>query len=285
MISATSSLLRAVDALISIVEGAEQTISPELIAVRAEEAFLSWANLRPELQRGGIDPAIVERLDNLFTKFIRLTTGRSGKRPYLAQLRAIREVVNGGLHNFSIRAALLPARTGVPSTARLVPEISDLPDEIVPRSLLGWLPQMKDFLRRSPFENNVFIMVAYRKKLDPLINAVMSMIQNAEYNPVIARSESLTDELNNPLACLLCCKYGVAIFDKGETAQQHNANVVYELAVMHTLQRTCVLLKNHRLNSMPSDFLHKLYQPYRTKLEAVEKVRLWLAALRPEAAN
>jgi len=81
--------------------------------------------------------------------------------------------------------------------------------------------------------------------------------------------------LNNPVACLLCCSYGVAIFDRAETAQMHNPNVVYELGMMQLLNRRCVILKHHRLKQMPTDLLGKLYESYANQGEAVRKLGQW----------
>ena len=52
-------------------------------------------------------------------------------------------------------------------------------------------------------------------------------------------------------------------------------NIVYELAMMQTLKRPCVILKHRDVKTMPSDFLHKLYEPYGTSREAAEAVEAW----------
>ena len=283
MIAAIRSLRQAVDTLIDFVTNSEGTrIGPADISAPVEETFLSWANLRPDLQRAGIDPGIVERLDKVFTNVVRLTTGPATKRSYLAQLRSIREVAAGGLNDFGIRAALLPPSVARPVATALIPKISDLPNELVPRFLLGWLPEIDAFLDGSPFENNVFVMIAYRKKLEPLINRIKETIKQFDLNPIVARDNQLTDDLYNPIANLVCCKYGIAVFDRGETGQKHNANVVYELAVMQTLRRPCVIMKHRDVASMPSDFLHKLYRPYRTNDEAIAGIEQWLTSVKPE---
>lgn len=286
MIAAIRSLRQTVNTLAQSVRRARgKTIDPETFAVSGEEAFLSWSNLRPALQRARVDPGIVERLDKLFTKLVRLTTKKNAKTSYAALLRAISEVVDGGLQDFGVKATLLLGPGARPTDSRLIPEISDLPNDLLPRPLLGWLPEMRKFLESNPFENNVFIMTAYRKKLEPLMTAIRSATVKSGLNPVIARDHVLTDDLYNPIACLLCCKYGIAIFDHGEADQKHNANVVYELAVMQILKRKCIILKNRNVPSMPSDFLQKLYEPYGTKPQAMDKVNAWLHSIRPDANN
>jgi hypothetical protein len=281
VLSALRGLRSAIDALIAIV-GAIPTnrVAPDSVVDRLEEAFFSWANLRPELNRAGADREMLDRLDRLFTATLRLTTNDSLKRSYNTRLEGIREVLAGGLNDFAIRnTLLLPPSPPRASAALLLPEVSDLPNELVPRGVLGFLPTMKEFLRRSPFENNVFIMVAFRRRLVPLINEIKVSIRELGLNPVIANETHLADTLDNPIACLLCCKYGVAIFDRGEEGQTHNANVVYEVATMHLLKRPCVLLKNRALRNMPSDFLHRLYEPYRTLEDARASIRRWWESL------
>jgi hypothetical protein len=286
VIAAIRSLRQSVDTLIDVVMHTKgRDVSPADSAVRVEETFLSWANLRPELQKAGIDTGIVERLDRLFTSLVRLTTAPSPKRSYQVQLRAIKEVAATGLTDFGTKAALFPHPAAPTVSSPLIHEISDLPNELVPRFLLGWLPEIRKFLGQFPFENNVFVMIAYRQKLEPLIAAIKEEVEGFDLNPVVAKDNTLTDDLYNPIANLLCCKYGIAVFDRGETGQKHNANVVYELAVMQTFRRPCVIMKHSDVTSMPSDFLHKLYQPYRTKDDAIAAIRKWLTLAKPDTAH
>src|SRR5205085_9690802 len=113
------------------------------------------------------------------------------------------------------------AAAPAPSPASLLPQISDLPNELVPNALHGWSEPIKAFLNANPFDNNVFIMVAYRARLEPLIRSVKKKLEELHLNPVLARDYQLTNDLYNPIACLLCCSYGVAIFDRAEVAQMY----------------------------------------------------------------
>jgi len=67
----------------------------------------------------------------------------------------------------------------------------------------------------------------------------------------------------------------VAIFDRAETAQTHNPNVVYELSMVHFLKRRCVILKHSKLRTMPTDILTMLYEDYSSQEEAVRKLGEW----------
>jgi len=82
---------------------------------------------------------------------------------------------------------------------------------------------------------------------------------------------------SNPIACLLCCSYGVAIFDRAQLTQAHNPNVVYELGMMQLLKRPCVILKHAKLRKMPTDLLSMLYEGYSSRQEAADKLGAWWA--------
>ncbi len=120
-------------------------------------------------------------------------------------------------------------------------------------------------------------MVAYRARVEPIIQRVQAELVHVGLNGVVARDHRLTDDLNNAVACLLCCNYGVAIFDRAERGQRHNPNVVYELGMMQLLKRRCVILKHRDLPVMPTDLLTHLYEDYATVDQAAEKLRQWWA--------
>jgi hypothetical protein len=283
VITAIRSLRQAINTLREFVAAIKVgPVDAAKIAIPVEEAFLSWANLRPEIQRVGLDSKTLEEIDERFTKLVRLTTGAAPRKSYESELSAVYKLLAEDINDFGIRAALFPAPIASPRILKLIPQISDLPDELVPRPLLGWLPRLKKFLSKSPFENNVFIMVAYRQRTASLLKAVTNVVKQFDLNPVIAKDNELTDDLYNPIANLLCCKYGIAIFDRGDVDQKHNANVVYELAMMQMLQRPCIIVKHSDVASMPSDFLHKLYRSYTTTSEATNCISKWLQSVQNE---
>ena len=161
----------------------------------------------------------------------------------------------------------------------LLPEIPDLPNELIPYSLQGWIPKIRSFLRENEFSRNVFMMVSYGRELSPLIDAVKSTLIELRLNPIVARDHDITDDLYNPIACLLSCSYGIAVFDRPQARQQHNPNVVYELGMMQLLKRPCVILKHHSLKKMPSDLLSRLYESYGSINEATEPLSAWWTKL------
>lgn len=125
-------------------------------------------------------------------------------------------------------------------------------------------------------------MTRYADSTKSIISKVMDAIDKysdeaRSFNPIIANENKITDNLDNPIACLLCCRYGVAIFDNptGKLAV-HNPNVAYELGYMNLLQRNCLILKSDKLKVMPTDILHKLYVEYTTEIDAAKKITDWL---------
>ena len=167
-------------------------------------------------------------------------------------------------------------RPPIPSLAELfVKAIPDLPASLVPNAIVGWRTQVEAFLEQHPFDRNVFVMVRYRQRNDVLLSSVKDALKTARLRAIVAREHNLTDDLYNPIACLLCCSQGVCIFDEPEAEQVFNPNVAYELGMMHLLSRRCLILKHVQLRILHSDILMKLYEEYETVDEAVGILREW----------
>ena len=281
MLEALRALRLELEALADeIRRSARLTVTDAAVLQRVQLFFLSWSNLKQRLSAGGVPKEVVARADRFFGELVRLTSSRSRKQNYLRTLSAIRHVFGQLLLEIArIEAYPERTRTHAPA-ASLIPEIAGLTNELLPNALYGWAAGMRDFLKRFNYENNVFIMVAYRTRLATLIERIEDTLRDLGLNAIIARDHRLTDDLYNPIACLLCCRYGIAVFDRGELGQKHNANIVYELAVMQMLKRPCMILKHQALRSMPSDFLHRLYEPYSTVNEAAQRVNEWWNRIR-----
>jgi hypothetical protein len=164
-------------------------------------------------------------------------------------------------------------------TELFLKSIPDVPLALVPNAILGWRAKMESFLATHPFDRSVFIMIRYRKRNDRLIAMVKRVLEAAAFTGVLASEHSITDDLYNPVACLLCCSRGVAIFDKAEERQEFNPNVAYELGMFHLLGRSCVILKHQSLRTLQSDILMKLYQSYSNVTSAETVMRLWVQSL------
>ena len=205
----------------------------------------------------------------------RLTGNAALKSKYDSTLHAIRRVV---MEQILLEVARIPIAfqlAATTSTSTIFPEIPDVPSQLVPNALHGWSGRIRKFLETNRFDKNVFIMVSYISEMTPLVRSVEKELLRLHLNPVVAKDHNLTDDLYNPVACLLCCSYGVAIFGRAQADQTHNPNVVYELGMMQLLKRPCVILKHHSLKKMPTDLLSKLYEDYTSRAQASEKLRAW----------
>lgn len=245
---------------------------------RFEQFYLSWSNFRPVLESAQVPEAVIQRAESLARDIVKLTSGRGRRDLYLRKLLALRGVL--GRELLLEIARLEPSARMEKVSAwvferSILPEIPGLTNDLIPNALYGWVDEMRAFLKQKSYDHNVFVMVAYRPALNGLISDVRQVLTSIGLNPIVARDYRLTNDLYNPLACLLCCRFGVAIFDRGESNQLHNANIVYELAMMQILKRPCMILKHENLKTMPSDFLHLLYEPYKTSSDAIEAVKSW----------
>ena len=246
---------------------------------RIQELFNSWSgNVHPLLTAGGIPTEVLQRTNTSFERLVRLTSRRNRKREYLEKLRGLRRIIVEQILLEVANISRTPqARVAEPVVRPFLPEIPDLSNDLVPNSLYGWISNMQEFLRRNSFDRNVFLMFAYQSELTDLVECVKSQLMRLGLNPVVAKDHRLTDDLYNPIACLLCCNYGVAIFHRANSMQVHNPNIVYELAIMQLLKRPCVILKHQSIKTMPSDFLHKLYESYNSVAEATKRICEWWA--------
>jgi hypothetical protein len=251
---------------------------------RVRDLVYSWLTaVRSNLEAIGVPIEVLNRVNTICFKLTRLTSDNSRRQRYQAILRSLgRILVEQVLHEVTlipigVRASVAPTRA-----ERLLADIPDLPNQLIPNALHGWIPKIKAFLRQNDFGRNVFIMVSYRPELTPLVRRVKKTLIKLRLNPIVARDHPITDDLNNPIACLLCCSYGVAIFDRPHVNQQHNPNVVYELGMMTLLKRPCIILKHRRLRRMPSDILSRLYEDYDSIDDAVNQVNDWWARSRAQ---
>ena len=281
MLEILRNLRREVDSLISALRKASGAlITGEPIRERIQELFLSWStNLRPLLDAAGIQSEIISRADKSFARLAILTSRRSRKKEYLTLLGNLRRIL---VEQILLEVARVPTPLGggvALKVESLIPEIPDVTNELIPNSLFGWVPQMRDFLRKFSFDRNVFVMVAYRDRLGPLIRGINEKLLKLELNGIVAKDHRITDDLYNPIACLLCCNYGVAIFDKEEAKQRHNPNVIYELGMMQLLKRPCVILKHRSLKTMPTDLLSRLYEDYDSVSDVGNRLEQWWTAI------
>jgi len=168
---------------------------------------------------------------------------------------------------------------GMPLTTTedlFIPAIPDLPARFVPNSILGWRSKLEAFLNHHPFDQSIFIMIKYRARNRDLVTRIKSVLRKKGFHGILASDLNLTDDLYNPIACLLCCSKGLAVFDRPESGQVFNPNVAYELGMMHLLARECLILKHRSLSVLHADIVMKVYQEYRTVKQVEEHINNWL---------
>ncbi len=136
---------------------------------------------------------------------------------------------------------------------------------------------------KFPFEKNIFIMMRFRKENKTLSDFIIRTLSDAGLKGIRADQPewNLTNNVYNPIAVLYCCKYGIALFDKGEENQAYNPNVIYELGIMHNLGRECLILRNDSLPAVPFDLIKDLYMPYRGELAVRTNIQRWLQRIAP----
>jgi hypothetical protein len=121
-------------------------------------------------------------------------------------------------------------------------------------------------------------MIRYREGNKSLLKEIKSALSEQGMNGIIASEHNLTDDLYNPIACLLSCSKGIAVFDAAEERQEFNPNVAYELGILHLLGRSCLILKHQSLKTLHTDILMKLYREYATAEDARTEVRNWISS-------
>lgn len=157
-----------------------------------------------------------------------------------------------------------------------LPNIPDLPLRLVPNPLLGWKSRIEAFLNTFPFDKSVFIMIRYRRRNEKLISDIKKILSDNGYNGVLASEHNLTNDLYNPIACLLSCSKGIAVFDRAESEQVFNPNVAYELGMLHLLGRESLILKHRTLRTLHTDILMKLYSEYENPKTAKREIVNWI---------
>ena len=118
-------------------------------------------------------------------------------------------------------------------------------------------------------------MIRYRKRNIKLIRSIKTALSNEGLFGVLASEHNLTDDLYNPVACLLCCSRGIAVFDTPEALEMFNPNVAYELGMLHLLSHRCLILKHESLKTLQTDILMKLYTPYQKPTQVPTIIKEW----------
>jgi ribose 1,5-bisphosphokinase PhnN len=172
------------------------------------------------------------------------------------------------------------------STARI-----DAPDSIyinpslrfdLIRPLVGFKAELARRLATYPYEKNIFVMMKFRDSNLSFFNYIKAEVERAGFNCVRADAPewNITNNVYNPLAVLYCCKFGIALFDEPERQQAYNANVAYELGIMHNQEKQCLILTHTSLPNVPFDLVKDLRKPYSKETEFQRLFSHWLVEIR-----
>jgi hypothetical protein len=257
----------------------KKTIRDELLLDRFRTLFRTWASI----VRPTIEPLLQSKRDFFklgaeLEALARLTSKYKLVTDYRKRLNTSIKLANNLVlylpTTWGQRPPSHPTRDDL-----FLQAIPDLPVYLVPNPLLGWKSKIEAFVNRHRFDKSVFIIIRYRERNKSLIKGIKSLLSKKGLNGILASEHNLTDDLYNPIACLLACSKAIAIFDGAEVGEKFNPNVAYELGMLHLLGRSCLILKHRSLKTLHTDILMKLYHEYETLEAARTEVGNWIKSL------
>lgn len=255
----------------------KKTLRDDALRDRFRTLFRTWiSTVRP-----AIEPILQSKRDflKLGAELEALANLTSKYKPVADYRKRINRAIQLSLSNDLLVLDLPPTiaiSASRVSTDLFLPSIPDLPSKLVPNALFGWKSRIATFSNKHPFDKSVFIMVRYRERNKSLIKEIKSVLSKNGHHGILASDHKLTDDLYNPIACLLCCSKGIAVFDEADAEGKFNPNVAYELGMLHLLSRECLILKHQSLRSLHTDILMKLYLEYETVENAQLHTREWI---------
>ena len=165
--------------------------------------------------------------------------------------------------------------------SRQIPELLEITPKhsyrIVP-PLIGYKEKMLQKLEIHPFQKNVFLMMKFRGSENQRVyKYIKKTLAAHELNCVRADEDfwDITRNSYNPVAVLYCCKFGIALFDEPEPNNEYSPNVAYELGLMHSQGKECLILRSAKIESVPFDLVKELYVNYKDNLELEGILESW----------
>lgn len=148
--------------------------------------------------------------------------------------------------------------------------------------LVGFKKRMLEKIEKYPFDKNVFLMMKFRGNNLKLYQYIQKTLESHGLNCVRADQEfwDITRNTYNPIAVLYCCKYGIALFDEPEAGNDYSPNVAYELGVMHSQAKECLVLRSSKIKTVPFDLVKELYVDYGDSLEIEGILNNWVKKIK-----
>jgi guanylate kinase len=215
---------------------------------------------------------------------LRLDRGHIAWEDYLKHPNLYNQIIlnNGSRIDFERLVENLIERVGEEPADELV--IDGVTKFSLPASLVGRKPAIVQRLVKSDYRRNVFLMMKFRPSNLATWEFMRDTLRERGFNCVRADQKewNLTKDVFNPVAVLLCCKYGIALFDEAEDGAYYSPNVAYELGVMHFQRKDCLILRHKSLPAPPFDLIKDLYKIYARDIELRTAVLQWLDEIAQE---
>ena len=122
----------------------------------------------------------------------------------------------------------------------------------------------RSFLRRHPFDKNVFLMMRFGTgaNLASIETVIRNTLRLYGLTVHMARDADLAETLwANVQTYLECCRYGIAVFEDIDR-REFNPNISLELGYMLGKRKPCLLLKEQRMPRLPTDIVGHLYKTF-----------------------
>lgn len=113
-------------------------------------------------------------------------------------------------------------------------------------------------------DRNVFIMMRFldTNQMNSIAQTIKSALTDRDLVGLRADDRDYTGELwSNVQTYMTASRFGIAVFEDIEE-RHHNPNVALELGYMLARQKRCLILKEQRLDALPTDLIGKLYKPF-----------------------
>lgn len=121
------------------------------------------------------------------------------------------------------------------------------------------------FVQDHPdIDRNVFLMMRFRDagQYNEIHQVIRGRLGAYGLNVLRADDKDYTGDLwENVCLYMLGCRYGVVVFEEIDQ-REFNPNVSLELGFMIALGKRCLLLKEQRMKSLPTDVVGKLYKEF-----------------------
>jgi guanylate kinase len=150
---------------------------------------------------------------------------------------------------------------------------------VLTKDLIGYKEEIRKKL--GGYEKNVFLMMKFRRNNANLSSFIKDQLTLNGFNCIRADDQgwNITDLTNNPIAVLYCCKYGIALFDEPEEGNIYSPNVAYELGIMHSQRKECLILKHTTVEGNFFDLVARLHKKYTEEADCRKIISNWVTEI------